>query len=238
MSIRFLHPATSGSARALPPLRELPWRKIATIAVFAGAVAAALYHQIDVEAIHATAARLDAGVAFALLVVLPLVGFPASILHVAAGIRFGTALGLVLVCLSIGLQLLGSYAIVRFWRPRFERARWLKKLRARIPAGAHASVTVFTVLLPGAPDAAINYVLPLIGVPLRTFVLCAWPLHTLRSTVTVAFGDQSAHLTLTRLAVLLAYALTILGVSWWMYARLQSQFSGRRPAADGRKRRA
>jgi uncharacterized membrane protein YdjX (TVP38/TMEM64 family) len=224
--------------RPLPRLSELPWAKIVTVVVIVGGVAAALYHQIDIEAIHAAAARLNGVVAFAVLVVLPMIGFPASILHVAAGIRFGAPLGLTLVSLSILLQLLASYAIVRLWRPAFERAKWLKKLRARIPEGAHASVTIFTVLLPGAPFTAVNYVLPLIGVPLRTFLLCAWPLHTLRSTVTVAFGDQSAHLTATRLAVLLAYALAILGVSWWMYARLQSKFSGRRPAAGDRKRRA
>jgi uncharacterized membrane protein YdjX (TVP38/TMEM64 family) len=226
------------AARPLPPLRELPWGRIAAVILIVGAIGIGLYKQIDVEAVHAQAARLNAVVAFALLVVLPLLGFPASLLHVAAGIRFGAGLGLVLVCASILIQLLASHTLVRLWRPYFERARWVKKVRSRIPEGAHASVTIFTVLLPGAPYAAINYVLPLIGVPLRTFLLCAWPLHTLRSTVTVVFGDQSAHLTAGRLVGLLAYALAILGVSWWTYHRLQSQFSGPRPAAGDRKQRA
>ena len=110
--------------------------------------------------------------------------------------------------------------------------------RERIPDGAHASVCVFTVLLPGVPYAVINYILPVVGVPLRTFILCAWPLHTLRSTVTVIFGDQSAHLTATRLVVLMAYALMILGASWWTYRRLQSQFSSPSRAANGRKQPA
>jgi uncharacterized membrane protein YdjX (TVP38/TMEM64 family) len=221
-----------------PRLSELPWARIASVLIVIAVLAIALYRQIDMEAVHAYAARLNGAVAFALLTVLPLLGFPASVLHVAAGIRFGAALGLALVSLSILIQLLASYALVRVWRPHFERARWLRKLRARIPEGAHASVSVFTVLLPGAPYAAINYVLPLVGVPLRTFVLCAWPLHTLRSTITVALGHHSAHLTVTRLVVLIAYALTILGASWWMYHRLQSQFSGRPPAAGDRKPRA
>jgi uncharacterized membrane protein YdjX (TVP38/TMEM64 family) len=239
MASRLLRRSTAApSIRPLPRLGELPWGKIVPVVLIVGAIAAALYHQIDIEAVHAYAARINGGMAFALLVVLPLLGFPASVLHVAAGIRFGAALGLALVCASILLQLLASYAIVRLWRQRFERARWVKKVRARIPEGAHASVTVFTVLLPGVPYAAINYVLPLVGVPLRTFLLCAWPLHTLRSTVTVALGGQSAHLTATRLAGLLAYALTILGVSWWTYHRLQSRFASRRPAAGDPKRRA
>ena len=219
-------------------LAELPWGKIAFFALVLGAIAALVYSRIDIKKIHEQAAGFNALLAFALLVVLPLVGFPASILHVAAGIRFGAAVGLSLVSLSILVQLLASYGMVRLWRQHFESARWVKKVRARLPAGAHASVCVFTVLLPGAPYAAINYVLPLVGVPLRTYLLCAWPLHTLRSTITVAFGDQSADLSAARLAVLLAYALTIFGASWWTYRRLQSQFEGRPPAAGDRKQLA
>lgn len=226
--------------RRLPPLKlaDLPWGKIATVALVIGAVAALLYSQLEIEAVHAQAARLNAGVAFALLVVLPLVGFPASLLHIAAGIRFGAGVGLGLVSLSILLQLLISHAIVRRWHSHFERSRWLKRVRERIPDGAHASVCIFTVLLPGAPYTAVNYVLPLLGVPLRTFLVCAWPLHTLRSTVTVLLGDQSAHLNATRLAVLIGYALLILAASWWTYRRLQSQFANPPPAAGDRKQPA
>jgi len=244
MTRPFLFVASSTPTRArrrrLPPLKlaDLPWRKIATGALVVGALAALLYSQLEIEAVHTQAARLNASVAFALLVVLPLVGFPASLLHVAAGIRFGAGIGLALVSLSILLQLLASYALVNRWRTHFERSRWLKRVRERIPDGAHASVCIFAVLLPGAPYAAINYTLPLVGVPLRTFLLCAWPLHSLRSTVTVFLGDQSAHLTATRLAVLIGYAALILAASWWTYRRLQSQFASPPPAAGDRKQPA
>jgi uncharacterized membrane protein YdjX (TVP38/TMEM64 family) len=219
-------------------LSELPWGRIVIGLLVLGGAGALLYSQIDVHELHRSAARLPAGVAFALLAILPLIGFPASLLHVAAGIRFGAPLGLLLVSLSIALQLLASFAIVRIWRHRFERARWVKKVRKRIPEGAHASICVFTVLLPGAPYTGINYVLPLIGVPLRTFMLCCLPIHTLRSTVTVIFGDQSDSLTPARLAGLVAYAVTILGVSWWMYRRVRRQFEGRPAAASDPKPRA
>lgn len=222
------------------PLRlaELPWGKIASVALVIGTISAIIYSQVEMEELHRRAAEVNGAVAFALLLVLPLFGFPVSLLHIAAGIRFGAVLGLVLVSTSIILQLLASYAIVRVWRQRFERARWARKIRERIPEGAHASVCVFTVLLPGVPFAAVNYVLPLVGVPLRTFIACAWPLHTLRSTITVILGDQSAHLTAARLAVLMAYALLIVGASWWTYRRLQSKFAGPPPAAGDRKQPA
>lgn len=236
-------PSTSGAKPARPSRRpfrlgELPWRRIAIIAVVMGAIAALAYSKLDIDTVHARAGEVPAWAAILALVVLPLVGFPASLLHVAAGIRFGAGVGLALVSGSILLQLLASYGVVSLRREKLEKSRWLARLRERIPSGAHTSVCIFGVLLPGAPYMAINLVLPLLGIPLRTFILCAWPLHTLRSTITVVLGDQSDQLTATRLAVLLCYALTIFGASWWTYRKLKSQFEGRPPAAGDRKPRA
>jgi uncharacterized membrane protein YdjX (TVP38/TMEM64 family) len=211
-----------------------PWRRIVTIVVIVGLLAAALHRQIDVEAIHAFAADIHGGAAFALLTLLPLVGFPASILHVAAGIRFGAGLGLALVGASILLQLLASYGLVHAFRSAFARTEWIRRVRRRIPRGAHASLCVFAVMLPGAPYAAINYTLPLVGVPFWTYLLCCLPLHTLRATVTVFLGDQSDKLTGARLGALGVYALLILGASWWTFLRLRTQLGDPPAAGDGR----
>src|SRR5438270_5746176 len=120
---------------------DFPWRHIIIwVAAFA-VVGLALSRWLDVETVHDYAAGINGGLAFALLVVLPLLGFPASVLHIVAGMRFGAPLGLALVSLSIVLQLLASYALVHFWRARFEHAGWIGRLRQRIPHGAHASVT-------------------------------------------------------------------------------------------------
>lgn len=214
----------------------IPWRPLLGFALAMGVVVLLIRQQVSIQEIHAAADRLHAGVAFALLAVLPMIGFPASLLHVAAGIRFGAPLGLALVALSIFLQLLASYALAHVFREQF--TRWLGPLRKRIPQGAHSSICVFTVLLPGAPYAAVNYVLPSIGVPLRTYLLCCLPLHVLRSTITVTLGDQSDRLTPARLAVLVGYALAILTASWWTYRRLQSRLADRPAGADGRKQPA
>lgn len=219
------------------PWREVPWWKIGGFIVAIAAAAALLHDRIDVHEVHRQAARLPAGLAFGLLAVLPLIGFPVSVLHVAAGIRFGAGLGLALVSLSIGLQLLASFAIVHLWRDWFERSKWIGRIRKRIPHGAHTSICLFAVVLPGAPYAGINYALPLLGVPLRTYLLCCLPIHTLRSTVTVVFGDQSDQLTPGRLLVLLAYAMMILGMSWWMYRRLRREYEDQPPAAGDPTRR-
>ena len=227
--------AKRARADALP---AIPWKRLLVGAVLVAGAGWWFYRYGDIDAVHRAAARLNGGVAFALLCVLPLLGFPASLLHVAAGIRFGVPLGLTLVSLSIGFQLLASYGLVHWWRRRFSESAWLQRVRRRLPRGTHASVCVFAVLLPGAPFTAINYVLPLVGVRLRTLLICAWPLHTLRATVTVAFGDQSDHLSAGRLAGLLVYAAAILGASAWTYRRVRSQLADQPSAEDGRRQPA
>jgi uncharacterized membrane protein YdjX (TVP38/TMEM64 family) len=212
----------------------LRWGSVAAAVLVVGAVTGILTHAIDIDAIQDRAQALNGGVAFALLTVLPLLGFPASVLHVAAGLRWGPVLGLALVSLSILLQLLASYGAVRLWRHRFREVAWLKRVREKIPRAAHPSVCVFALLLPGAPFAAINYVLPLIGVPLRTYLLCCLPLHTLRATITVGFGGESTHFTAGRLALLAVYAVALLGASWWVYSRLRSRLASRPSVADDR----
>jgi uncharacterized membrane protein YdjX (TVP38/TMEM64 family) len=208
------------------------WVRVAVVVAILIVAALLLHGRIDAAAIHRYAERLNGGAAFGLLVILPLLGFPASVLHVAAGIRFGAVLGLSLVSLSILLQLLASYGLVHRFRHRFEKR--FAHLRRRIPPGAHASICVFAVLLPGAPFAAVNYVLPMTGVRLRTYLLCCWPLHTLRSTITVLLGDQSDKFTPARLAVLGGYALLLTVGSWWLYRNLRRRLADQPAAADGR----
>jgi uncharacterized membrane protein YdjX (TVP38/TMEM64 family) len=226
------------AAPAAKTVPAFPWRRLALVLPLVALGAALLYRQIDPEAIHARAAEFNGAAAFGLLAILPLLGFPASVLHVAAGIRFGSGLGLGLVSASILFQLLVSYGVAHFFRARLSRWSWVKRVRQRIPQGAHTSICVFAVLLPGAPYAAINYTLPIIGVPLSTYLLCCLPLHTLRATVTVLLGGQSNHLTGARLAVLGAYAVLILGASWWTFRRLRTQLADPPAAEDGQRQPA
>lgn len=197
---------------------------------------ALLYHQVDLEDVREAARKLPGPVAFLLLTILPLVGFPASVLHVAAGVRFGIPLGLVLVWTSILLQLLASYGLVHWHREFF--ARRFKAVRDRIPKGAHAPVTVFTMLIPGAPFFAQNYTLPLIGVPLRLFLSICLPMHAARSSIAVILGGQSHALTPGRVLAIVAYAALILTASWWALRRLKTTLGDQPPAGSGRKQPA
>ena len=214
-----------------------PRKIIIGVAIILGLVALTLvYRQIDVEALHQRAEQLNGFAVFSLITVLPLVGFPVSVTHAVAGVRFGIGLGLVIVAASIVLQLLASYALVKLAPGLF--AKRLDHLRKRLPSGAHRSVTLFTILVPGVPYFAKNYVLPLMGVPLGTFLFWGGLIHIAKSTVGIVFGDMSDNLTPLRVTGFAVYALINTGACVWAFRRLQVQLKAQRSKAGGRKRRA
>lgn len=217
---------------------ELDRRKIITIAVVVVACVAValLYRQIDIAAMHRRAEGMNGALVFALMTVLPLVGFPVTVTHAVAGARFGLPLGLVMVSLSITLQMLASYGLVKLAPKLF--ARRMESIRKRLPRGAHTPVTQFTMLLPGVPYFAQNYVLPVIGVPLGTYLLWGVPIHIARSIVGLAFGDMSDDLTPWRIAGFVTYFAVVTLTCAWAFRRLQAQLKGPRAKAGGRKRRA
>lgn len=190
-----------------------------------------LYRMIDVQAVHDYAKRMDGFTVFVVMTLLPMVGFPVSVLHVAAGVRFGTGLGLALTTVSILIQLLASYALVKA-APGFF-AKKMEPLRKRLPEAAHTPLTQFTMLLPGAPYFAQNYVLPLVGVPLGTYLLWSFPLHVVRSIVGVVFGHESADLTPWKLAGFGLYSVAIGLTCAWSFRRLQKKMKDQPAAAGG-----
>ncbi len=200
-------------------MRYLPWRftpkqyLLIGLGVAVLVAVTLLYRQVDVAAVHRRANGLNGFVVFGAVVALPLVGFPVSVAHAVAGLRFGIGWGSLLVAFATLLQLLGAYGVVKLAPGFFERR--VASLRTRLPAGAHVPVTIFTMLLPGAPYFAQLYVLPLMGVPLGTYLRWSLPINIVRSVVGVTFGGLADHLTVLRLAGFVAYyALVTVTCSW------------------------
>jgi uncharacterized membrane protein YdjX (TVP38/TMEM64 family) len=211
-------------------------RKLITIAlIVVGCVGLTLlYRQVDIEAVHRRAEDINGVLVFALMTLLPMAGFPVTVTHAVAGLRFGLPLGLTLVALSICLQMLLSFALVKIAPHLF--ARRLEPLRRRLPKTAHTPLTQFTMLLPGVPYFAQNYVLPLMGVPLSTYLLWGVPIHIARSVVGIAFGDMSDDLTPLRITGFVVYVVVVTLACAWAFRRLQAQVKDQRSKAGGRKR--
>lgn len=186
----------------------------------------------DLQFLHGWALELPALGVFFALVFLPLVGFPVSILHAVTGARFGLGLGLALVGVSIAIQLVLSYAIVRLAPHYF--ARRFAWLRERLPPATHRSLTIFTMLLPGAPYVAQNYVLPVVNVPFVTYFWYGLILHFVRSIVGVIFGEWSGDMTPGRTAAFVVYSVLITVACALALRQLRARLRNPPPGAGGR----
>jgi len=217
---------------------ELDRRTLITIAVVALACIGLvlLYGQIDVAALHRRAQNLNGPLVFVLITILPLAGFPVSVTNAVAGVRFGFGMGVALVSLSIALQLLASYALVKA-APKFFVHR-LEPLHQRLPAAAHTPLTQFTMLLPGVPYFGKNYLLPMVGVPLGTYLLLGFPIHVARSVVGIISGDMSGHLTAPRITGFVVYTIVITVGCAWALRQLRAKMRDRPTKVNGRKRPA
>jgi uncharacterized membrane protein YdjX (TVP38/TMEM64 family) len=176
--------------------------------------------------LHAHAEELNGPMLFLALLTLPLVGVPVSVMHALAGAKFGLPLGMTLVAVSIAFQVAVSYPIVRaapgFFKRRFA---WLHD---RLPKTAHRSLTLFVMLLPGAPYFAQNYVLAGAGIPFRMYFGYAFGIHVARSLIGVIFGEWSGDLTPARAAVFVVYTAGIMLACGLAFRRLRAQWRSRR----------
>lgn len=198
------------------------WRTLTTITVVAIGLSLA-WGRIDIDQVHQQARHIPAVWAFLLMVTLPLLGCPATIVNLGAGIRFGIAGGLPLVAAAIVLHQVIAFFLVR-WKPEMF-GHLVDPIRQRLPKGSQSAVAVFSALLPGVPYWMQVYSMPLIGVPLKTVLLCCAPLHTLRSLIALVGGGISGHLTKGWLIGLGSYSLVLMSVCAYAGRRIRTHLA-------------
>jgi uncharacterized membrane protein YdjX (TVP38/TMEM64 family) len=192
--------------------------------------------ELGLADLHGRAHEFNAVAVLVALFALPLLGFPVSVMHAITGAKFGLPLGMAFVGLSIAFQLFASYGIVRL-APQFfaHRFAWLRR---KLPPATHRSLTLFTLMLPGAPYFAQNYVLAICRVPFWTFFRFALPIAFCRSIIGVIFGEWSGHMTPGRITFFVIYTATITLICGLAFRRLRAQLRNPPPAGNGRKRSA
>ncbi len=149
----------------------------------------------------------------ALFVLLPLLGFPVSLLFILTGARLGVAWGLTAMALVIPLHLACMFGIARLLR------QWLTRLLKnrnislpRMPETGRATWIIVFSLVPGLSYTIKNYLLPLVGTrPKETFAI-VWPVQVVQSAPLVLVGGSVSSGSLAPLAsgVLLLAALLAL----------------------------
>lgn len=127
--------------------------------------------------------------------ILPLFGFPISILLVLAGVKFGLWGGMGLAAAGILLHNMLAYHLVHRWfHARFKN--WLEKSGHSIPDMKGQNQVWFTALfatIHGPPYALKLYLLALTDVPFMIYFWVGAPIYILFCLIPVGAGSAVMH---------------------------------------------
>lgn len=125
--------------------------------------------------------------------ILPVFGFPVSVLLILLGLRFGTLMGLVSMLLIMPLHLAVSFSVTRF-----VLGKWIKKIagesrvrRLQVPEHRHLEFSFLFMAVPGLSYAMKNYLLPLSGVKFRYYFFLGWLVQGVMGIPFVILGKAS-----------------------------------------------
>lgn len=129
---------------------------------------------------------------------LPAIGFPVSVLLLAAGPVFGPTLGLWptlgLTVLSLAINQTFTYWLARGWlRPLFEKFMARTPYTVpKVPKDSQVEVTLLLRITPGPPFFVQNYILGLAEIPFKIYILVSVAVVSLNATGFVIFGKSIA----------------------------------------------
>jgi uncharacterized membrane protein YdjX (TVP38/TMEM64 family) len=180
---------------------------------------------VDLKSLHEKVEGLNGALVILLMIILPLLGFPASVLYVVAGAKFGRAWGLALAMIAIATHLMASWWIAHSWLKKpldalFRRTRYHKP---QIPEGEYLPVCLLIALMPGVPYTIKNYLLALSGAPFRYFFWCVLPAHFFSASLGILFGDFTGSMTRPKIIFLICYGIVVSGLSFYVVRRLRSR---------------
>lgn len=128
---------------------------------------------------------------FVSMVILPGVGFPVSALLVVAGAVYGKLAGSLLSLLAVGMNMSWTWWIAAY-PGRATIDAWLRKAGRPIPevSAEHRSRIVMLVrVTPGLPLMIQNYILGVIRIPFRIYILVSLLFQGLFTVGLVVFGQ-------------------------------------------------
>jgi len=172
-----------------------------------------------------------------LFVILPVIGFPASLFFVLAGVKFGIWPGIFLSLACIPVHMSVSYILAaRLFRRGITAVLNNRGYSLyRVPRDRRFSYTFLAAVCPGPPYALKNYLLPLGGVPYGCFMGVAGPVHLAAAVPLVGLGGSVARLDYKVVAVFLMLLVAGYLVVRWIRkkaARLEEELHGESPG-DG-----
>ncbi len=163
--------------------------------------------------------NISYGLYLAMMAVLPIFGFPASLFLLLGGARFGFGWSFLAMAITFPAHLLAIYLVAHsFLRPRVEA--FLNRRHhslPRIPRHRQVLYTTLMAAIPSLPYPVKNYLLALGGVPLRTLYKFALPIHLVVGAAFIMLGKLAMSFNITLFLVLIA----AIGLGGLMLGRLR-----------------
>jgi len=176
---------------------------------------------LDRESILAYGMSLPPAVIIGAFFVLPLLGFPVSVLLVLLGLQFGIARGMGIVTVGMFFHLLVVYGIAQ--------SGLREKIRRRIASFGHEIPPIkenhrlwFTTLfasIHGPPYAAKLYLLALTDLPFRYHCGIALPVYIGFSLLPVSAGKAVMNLNPVMISVIIIASIALFFLARWLTRR-------------------
>jgi len=176
---------------------------------------------LDREAILAYGMSLPPALIIAPFFVLPLVGFPVSVLLVLIGLRFGITWGMVIVTVGMLFHHLVIFGIARSWL-RGKLDRRIASFGYPIPSIQKSHRLWFTTLfasIHGPPYTAKLYVLALTDVPFRYYCGIGLPIYVGFSLLPVGAGTAVMDLNAITLSASVLGSVVLFLFARWLKRR-------------------
>lgn len=216
------------------PFLKRHWGGLLVILLLVGAGAYLLRQHgsgLDREAILAYGMSLSPALVIAAFFLLPLVGFPVSVLLVLLGLRFGIGWGMFIVAVGMLFHHLVVYGVARSWlRERMKRR--LAAFGHRIPPIQERHRLWFTALfasIHGPPYTAKLYLLALTDLPFRYYCGIGLPIYIGFSLLPVGAGTAVMDLDAMTLSAIVLATVALLFFARWLKQRYAPSEPSREP---------
>ncbi len=158
---------------------------------------------------------------------IPLIGAPISIFLIAAGLKYGVALGMLVTAGCMAVHHLAAWLVAHTWlRERLER--WLEQCDYELPSIPRRHQTWFMIVFAAAPGLAYTiklYAIALTDMPFRKYFWLGWPIHTFSSFLFIAMGGAAGNVHAWVLAAFgICFVLSV-GIAAWLKRKMKLQAS-------------
>lgn len=164
---------------------------------------------------------------FALMALLPIVGFPITPFFILAGGIFGSLVGVVGSVIALGANLIGCYALARKMRPGIERL--LRRFGYKLPdyRSKEKGSLRFALTLkaaPGVPAFVKNYGIVIAGVGFLQYFVLSMLITGTYGVAVIMLGDSLFVHDRSRILVVAVFLAALArGLWWWRQSTLEKE---------------